>query len=98
MPTYVMVLADGETYTQLNGCVILAFDHDPTDEEVKNPLVNQIFAKFSERAGLPEVQGWNVMTLLDPHSTRLRYNRPMYATDPNIVLTTNETEESSGGE
>jgi hypothetical protein len=35
--TLVMVLNDGETYTNLAGCSIMVFDEEPTDEMVKNP-------------------------------------------------------------
>lgn len=34
---FVMVLNDGETYTNLMGCDILVFDDEPTDEMVKKP-------------------------------------------------------------
>jgi len=36
--TYVMVLNDGETFTNLEGCMIVGFDGDPTTEEIEDSL------------------------------------------------------------
>lgn len=101
MPTYVMVLADGETWTQLDGCVILKFDTEPLDKEVKNPRVNQIYARFTDKQGLPEVHGWDRLFYIEPHRTPvIRYNRPIYAGGPDVQLTDNESkpEEEIGTE
>ncbi len=53
MKHYVMLLADGETYTELNGCYILVLDvadDDPEmfelDELVKNHGVENVAASF----------------------------------------------------
>jgi hypothetical protein len=35
MPKWIMVLADGDTYSQLDGCAIVAIPEDMQDEEIE---------------------------------------------------------------
>lgn len=58
MINYVMVLNDGETYTDLAGCVIIETDDDMSPEEIeleiKTNLVPPVI--FDVRNGLPHLE------------------------------------------
>jgi hypothetical protein len=92
MPEFVMVLNDGETWTNLDGCVILKFDEEPTDEEIKRAGVNHIVARFSSSEdGRAEVHGWRLVSSLDSRVSLYSYpQRPEYVKGPIYNQTTGD--------